>query len=122
VSKSVSKIAEGLLHVHASFNNTIITASDNFGNVIAFSSAGAVGFSGTRKSTPFAAQMATEKVIEKLKERTSIKKLSILVNGPGSGRDSAIRAIGSSGLQIISIVDVTPCPHNGPRPQKKRRV
>ena len=120
--KRVKKnIVDGIVHVHASFNNTIITISDRQGNALAWASAGGSGFRGSRKSTPFAAQIAAEKVGEKVKE-FGMKNLDVEVKGPGPGRESAIRALHASGFTITNIVDVTPIPHNGCRPPKKRRV
>ena len=120
--KRVKKnIVDGIVHVHASFNNTIITISDRQGNALAWASAGGSGFRGSRKSTPFAAQIAAEKAGEKVKE-FGMKNLDVEVKGPGPGRESAIRALHASGFTITNIVDVTPIPHNGCRPPKKRRV
>jgi len=120
--KRVKKnIVDGVAHVHASFNNTIITISDRQGNTLAWASAGGSGFRGSRKSTPFAAQVAAEKAGEKVKE-FGMKNLDVEVNGPGPGRESAIRALNSSGFTVNNITDVTPIPHNGCRPPKKRRV
>ena len=120
--KRVKKnIVDGVAHVHASFNNTIVTISDRQGNTLAWASAGGSGFRGSRKSTPFAAQVAAEKAGEKVKE-FGMKNLDVEVNGPGPGRESAIRALNSSGFTVNNITDVTPIPHNGCRPPKKRRV
>ena len=120
--KKVKKnIPVGIAHVNATFNNTIITITDTKGNAIAWSSAGAEGFKGSRKSTPFAAQLAAENVGKKAKEN-GVKTLEIEVRGPGSGRESALRALQSTGFIITSIKDVTPIPHNGCRPPKRRRV
>ncbi len=120
--KRVKKnIADGIAHVHASFNNTIITISDRQGNTLAWASAGGSGFRGSRKSTPFAAQIAAEKAGEKVKE-FGMKNLDVEVKGPGPGRESAIRALNAAGFTITNILDVTPIPHNGCRPPKKRRV
>ncbi len=120
--KRVKKnIADGVAHVHASFNNTIVTISDRQGNTLAWASAGGSGFRGSRKSTPFAAQVAAEKAGEKVKE-FGMKNLDVEVNGPGPGRESAIRALNASGFTVNNILDVTPIPHNGCRPPKKRRV
>ena len=120
--KRVKKnIADGVAHVHASFNNTIITISDRQGNTLAWASAGGSGFRGSRKSTPFAAQVAAEKAGEKVKE-FGMKNLDVEVNGPGPGRESAIRALNASGFTVNNITDVTPIPHDGCRPPKKRRV
>ena len=122
VRKKVKKnIAEGIAHVHASFNNTMITITDAQGNTISWSSAGAMGFKGSRKSTPYAAQVAAEDAGKKAMEH-GMKNLEIEVRGPGSGRESALRALQAAGFNIISIRDVTPIPHNGCRPRKRRRV
>lgn len=114
-------IASGTAHVNASFNNTQITITDAQGNAISWSSAGTMGFKGSRKSTPFAAQMAAEDAGRKAQEH-GMRSLDVLVKGPGSGRESALRALQSVGFAISSIKDVTPIPHNGVRPRKKRRV
>jgi len=114
-------ITSGVAHVSASFNNTMITISDAQGNAISWSSAGAMGFKGSRKSTPYAAQMAAEDAGKKAQEH-GMKVLEVTVKGPGSGRESALRALQAVGFQITSIRDVTPIPHNGVRPRKKRRV
>lgn len=114
-------ITTGLAHVNASFNNTIITITDAQGNVISWSSAGQQGFKGSRKSTPYAAQMAAEAVGKKAQEH-GMKTLDVLVKGPGAGRESALRALQSVGFTINSIKDITPVPHNGCRPPKRRRV
>jgi small subunit ribosomal protein S11 len=119
--KERKNIASGVAHVNASFNNTMITISDHQGNAIAWSSAGAKGFKGSRKSTPFAAQMAAEDAGRKAMEH-GMKTLEVEVKGPGSGRESALRALQSVGFTITSIRDVTPIPHNGCRPPKRRRV
>jgi small subunit ribosomal protein S11 len=114
-------IASGVAHVNASFNNTMITITDAQGNTIAWSSSGMMGFKGSRKSTPYAAQMAAEDAGKKAAEH-GVKHLDVEVSGPGSGRESALRALQSVGFQITSIRDVTPIPHNGCRPRKRRRV
>ncbi len=114
-------ITSGIAHVSASFNNTMITIADAQGNAISWSSAGAMGFKGSRKSTPYAAQMAAEDAGKKAQEH-GMKVLEVTVKGPGSGRESALRALQAVGFQITSIRDVTPIPHNGVRPRKKRRV
>ena len=114
-------IASGVAHVNASFNNTMITVTDAQGNTIAWSSSGTKGFKGSRKSTPFAAQVAAEDVGKKAAEH-GVRTLEVEVSGPGSGRESALRALQASGFQITSIRDVTPIPHNGCRPRKRRRV
>jgi small subunit ribosomal protein S11 len=114
-------ISSGVAHVNASFNNTMITITDAQGNTISWSSAGMMGFKGSRKSTPFAAQMAAEDAGREAQDH-GMKVLEVEVTGPGSGRESALRALQSLGLQITSIRDVTPIPHNGCRPRKRRRV
>jgi small subunit ribosomal protein S11 len=120
--KKVKKtIIDGVAHIHASFNNTIITISDRQGNTLAWSTAGGSGFRGSRKSTPFAAQVAAEKLTPILNEM-GMQNLDVLVKGPGPGRESAVRALNSAGFKINNITDVTPVPHNGCRPPKKRRV
>jgi small subunit ribosomal protein S11 len=119
--KERKNIISGVAHVNASFNNTIVTITDAQGNAIAWSSAGASGFKGSRKSTPFAAQMAAEGAGRKAMEH-GMRTIEILVRGPGSGRESALRALQAVGLAVTSIRDVTPIPHNGCRPPKRRRV
>jgi small subunit ribosomal protein S11 len=114
-------ITSGIAHVNATFNNTVITIADAQGNTIAWSSAGASGFKGSRKSTPYAAQVAAEDAGRKAQEH-GMRTLEVLVKGPGSGRESALRALGSVGFTITAIKDVTPIPHNGCRPRKRRRV
>ena len=114
-------ITSGVAHVNASFNNTMITITDAQGNTIAWSSAGSQGFKGSRKSTPYAAQMAADSAARKAMEH-GMKTVEVEVSGPGSGRESALRALQSCGLQVTSIRDVTPIPHNGCRPPKRRRV
>ena len=114
-------IASGVAHVNASFNNTMITITDAQGNTISWSSAGAMGFKGSRKSTPFAAQMAAESAARKAAEH-GMKKVDVFVKGPGSGRETAIRSLQAAGLEVGTISDVTPQPHNGCRPPKRRRV
>ena len=122
VRRRVKKnIASGVAHVNASFNNTLVTITDAQGNTIAWSSSGTMGFKGSRKSTPYAAQMAAEDAGKKASEH-GMKTLEVEVCGPGSGRESALRALSSVGFQITSIRDVTPIPHNGCRPRKRRRV
>lgn len=115
-------VVEGCAHIEATFNNTIITLSDRQGDVIAWGSAGAAGFRGSRKSTPFAAQVAAEKVGSDAFENFSMRTITVIVKGPGPGRESAIRALANVGYKIIGIEDKTPIPHNGCRPPKKRRV
>lgn len=112
----------GKVYISASFNNSLVTATNEEGEVLAWSSSGAVGFKGTRKSTPFAATTAVEKVMKKVKEENGIKEVEIYIKGPGPGRDAALRAVKASGVKISLIADITAIPHNGPRPKKKRRV
>jgi small subunit ribosomal protein S11 len=120
--KKVSKnIAVGVAHIQATFNNTIVTITDTNGNVIAWSSAGARSFKGSRKSTPFAAQLVAEDCARKSMEH-GMRTVSVMVKGPGSGRESALRALSTAGLKVTLIKDVTPIPHNGCRPPKRRRV
>jgi small subunit ribosomal protein S11 len=114
-------VTDGVAHIHASFNNTVITITDRQGNALAWSTAGATGFKGSRKSTPFAAQVAASKVGEAVQEY-GLKNLEVRVKGPGPGRESAVRALNNAGFKITTITDVTPIPHNGCRPPKKRRV
>ena len=122
VKKRVKKnIQTGVAHIQASFNNTIITITDVSGNTIASSSSGAVGFKGSRKSTPFAAQMGAQDVAKKAMEH-GMSQLAVLVKGPGAGRESALRGLQASGFKITNIRDVTPIPHNGCRPPKRRRA
>lgn len=120
--KKVKKnIQKGLAHIHATFNNTIVTITDEVGNVVAWSSAGVRGFKGSRKSTPFAAQLAAEDAARKAMEH-GMKLVGVLVKGPGAGRESALRSLQGAGLKVSLIKDVTPIPHNGCRPAKRRRV
>lgn len=120
--KKVKKnITDGVAHIYASFNNTIVTITDKQGNALCWATAGGSGFRGSRKSTPFAAQVAAEKAGEMAKEY-GLKNLDVMVKGPGPGRESAVRALHGVGYKIINITDVTPIPHNGCRPPKKRRV
>ncbi|HUX18348.1 MAG: 30S ribosomal protein S11 [Acidithiobacillus sp.] len=122
VRKKVKKnVLDGVAHIYASFNNTIITISDRQGNVLTWASSGGSGFRGSRKSTPFAAQVAAENAGKKAQEY-GVKNLDVEVRGPGPGRESTVRALHSIGFRIASIRDVTPIPHNGCRPPKKRRV
>jgi len=114
-------IANAVAHIKASFNNTLISFTDEAGNAICWATSGASGFRGSRKSTPFAAQVAAEEACKKAMDH-GVKNVSVLVKGPGSGRESAIRAIAASGLNVTLIRDVTPIPHNGCRPPKRRRV
>ena len=120
--KRVKKnVLDGIAHVHASFNNTIITITDRQGNTLGWATSGGSGFRGSRKSTPFAAQVAAERVGNAVKEY-GVKNLEVNVKGPGPGRESAVRALNAAGFKIMSIMDVTPIPHNGCRPPKRRRV
>ena len=114
-------VAKGIAHVRATFNNTIITITDTNGETLAWSSSGSIGYKGSRKSTPFASQRAAEKVADAVK-KMGVHEIDVKVKGPGSGRESAIRALHNSGLDIKVIEDVTPLPHNGCRPKKRRRV
>ena len=120
--KKVKKVVvDGIAHIYATFNNTIITITDRQGNTLSWATSGGSGFRGSRKSTPFAAQVASERAGEAAKEY-GLKNLEVRVKGPGPGRESAVRALNSSGFKVQSITDVTPIPHNGCRPPKKRRV
>ena len=120
--KKVSKnILSGVAHIRSTFNNTIVTISDTEGNVLSWASAGGLGFRGSRKSTPFAAQMAAEEATKAAMEH-GLKQVEVYVKGPGAGREAAIRALQAAGLEVNSIKDVTPIPHNGCRPPKRRRV
>jgi len=119
--KKIRNITKGVAHIQASFNNTVITITDPQGNAICWSSSGAAGFKGSKKSTPFAAQRASEMAAKKAMEN-GLREVEVFIDGPGSGRESAIRALQASGLKITAIKDVTPLPHNGCRAPKKRRV
>jgi small subunit ribosomal protein S11 len=120
--KKVKKnVVDGVVHVHASFNNTIITITDRQGNALAWATSGGAGFKGSRKSTPFAAQVAAENA-GKLALEYGVKNLEVRIKGPGPGRESSVRALNALGYKITSISDVTPVPHNGCRPPKKRRI
>jgi small subunit ribosomal protein S11 len=119
--KTKRLVAEGVLHIHSTFNNTIITVSDPQGNVLVWSSAGSCGFKGSRKGTPFAAQVAAEAAARKAAE-LGMRHVTVLVKGPGSGRESALRSLQAAGFTVSIIKDVTPIPHNGCRPPKRRRV
>ena len=122
VRKKVKKnVAEGIAHIHASFNNTIVTITDRQGNAMAWSTSGSNGFKGSRKSTPFAAQIAGE-TASKAAVECGVKNLEVRIKGPGPGRESAVRALNAAGFKITSISDITPVPHNGCRPPKKRRI
>ena len=115
------EVADGIVHVHASFNNTIITITDRKGNALSWATSGGSGFRGSRKSTPFAAQVAAEKA-GIVAQEFGMKNLDVMIKGPGPGRESAVRSLNNLGFKINNIVDVTPIPHNGRRPPKKRRV
>ncbi|HHZ88341.1 MAG TPA: 30S ribosomal protein S11 [Chromatiaceae bacterium] len=120
--KKISKtVVDAIVHIHASFNNTIITITDRQGNALSWATAGGSGFRGSRKSTPFAAQVASERAATAAKEY-GVKNVEVMVKGPGPGRDSAVRALNNVGFRVSQITDVTPIPHNGCRPPKKRRV
>ncbi len=119
--KERKNVSYGVAHIKSSFNNTIITITDQQGNTIAWASSGNVGFKGSRKSTPFAAQLAAETVARRAMEH-GVRKVDVLVKGPGSGRETAIRTIQNTGIEVVGIKDVTPIPHNGCRPPKRRRV
>lgn len=122
VRKKIKKnVSEGIAHIHASFNNTIVTITDRQGNALSWATSGGAGFKGSRKSTPFAAQVAAENA-GKVAIDCGVKNLEIRIKGPGPGRDSAVRALNAAGFKITSISDVTPVPHNGCRPPKKRRI
>ena len=120
--KKITKtVVDGIAHVHASFNNTIITLSDRQGNVLSWATSGGAGFRGSRKSTPFAAQVAAD-AAGKTAQEYGLKNLEVRIKGPGPGRESSVRALNALGYKITNIIDVTPIPHNGCRPPKKRRV
>ena len=122
VRKKVKKnVAEGIAHIHASFNNTIITITDRQGNALSWATSGGAGFKGSRKSTPYAAQVAAEKA-GRVAVECGVKNLEVRIKGPGPGRESAVRALNALGMKITSISDVTPIPHNGCRPPKRRRI
>jgi small subunit ribosomal protein S11 len=120
--KARSAVNDGVAHIHASFNNTIITITDRQGNALSWATSGGSGFRGSRKSTPFAAQVAAERAGKAAIEIYSLKNIDVRVNGPGPGRESAVRALNACGLKVNNITDVTPIPHNGCRPSKRRRV
>ena len=119
--RELKKVDKGQVHIQSTFNNTLVTVTDVQGNVISWSSAGSLNFKGSRKGTPFAAQMATETAIKAAKEH-GLRSVEVFVKGPGAGRESAIRAIGACDVEITAISDVSPIPHNGCRPPKRRRV
>lgn len=120
--KAKKSVPEGQVHIQASFNNTIVTITDMSGKAICWSTAAKCGFKGSRKSTPYAAQMACEQAVKEAAERFGLKQVVVIVTGPGPGRESAVRAIHACGVKVLSISDVTPIPHNGCRPRKKRRA
>ncbi|MBM3406972.1 MAG: 30S ribosomal protein S11 [Betaproteobacteria bacterium] len=119
--KAKKNVSDGIAHVHASFNNTIITITDRQGNALAWASSGGAGFKGSRKSTPFAAQVAAE-AAGRAAQECGIKNLEVEITGPGPGRESSVRALNALGIKIMQIQDVTPIPHNGCRPPKRRRI
>ena len=120
-TKAKKSVSEGIAHIHASFNNTIVTITDRHGNALSWATAGGSGFRGSRKSTPFAAQVAAENAGRAAQEH-GLKQIDVRIKGPGPGRDSAVRALNAIGLEISGIADITPIPHNGCRPPKRRRV
>lgn len=120
--KTKKDVKSGKVYISASFNNTLVTVTNMQGETLAWSSSGASGFKGTRRATPFAATSAVEKVIHKVKTENGVEDVEIYVKGPGAGRDAALRAIKAAGVKISLIADITPVPHNGPRPKKRRRV
>ena len=119
--KIKKEVADGIAHIHATFNNTIVTITDRKGNALSWATSGGSGFRGSRKSTPFAAQVAAERA-GKVAQEYGMKNLDVMIKGPGPGRESAVRSLNNLGFKISNIVDVTPIPHNGCRPPKKRRV
>jgi len=119
--KARKNVSDGIAHIHASFNNTIITITDRQGNTLSWASSGGAGFKGSRKSTPFAAQVAAE-AAGRAAQECGIKNLEVLISGPGPGRESSVRSLNALGIKIMQIQDVTPIPHNGCRPPKKRRI
>lgn len=122
VKKRYRKVTEGIAHIRATFNNTMVSVSDPQGNVLCFRSAGGSGFKGSRKGTPYGAQLASEEVGRVAREHFDMRRIAVRVKGPGAGRDSAIRGLRSAGLEVINLQDCTSLPHNGCRPRKKRRV
>ena len=120
--KEKRSVPHGVAHIQATFNNTIISVSDPEGNVLSWSSAGRIGFKGSRKGTPFAAQVAAQNAGNGAKDAAGVRSVDVMVKGPGAGRESAIRALQAAGIEVKSIKDVTPIPHNGCRPRKRRRV
>jgi small subunit ribosomal protein S11 len=121
-TKTTKKSEKGKVYISASFNNTLVTVADENSDVVAWGSSGASGFKGTRKATPFAATTAVDKVIKKAQDSHGMKDVEVYIKGPGPGRDAALRSIRAAGLKVSLIADVTPIPHNGPRPKKKRRT
>lgn len=121
VKKERKNVVHGVVHIEATFNNTIVTITDTKGNTLSWSSGGTTGFKGTKKGTPFAAQLASESAARKAMEH-GLRKVDVVVKGPGPGRETAIRSLQAAGLDVLSIKDVTPLPHNGCRPPKRRRV
>jgi small subunit ribosomal protein S11 len=119
--KKIQVEANGIAHVKATFNNVIVTLTDNYGNTIGWASSGKMGFKGSKKNTPFAAQVAAENVAKSAYDQ-GLRKVDVLIKGPGAGREAAIRSLQTAGLEILSIKDITPIPHNGCRPPKRRRV
>ena len=115
-------VPQGQVHIHASFNNTIITITDRDGNTLSWASSGTAGFKGSRKSTPFAAQLAAQSAAQAARSDFNMREVDVFVKGPGPGRESSIRSVQAAGLIVVSITDITPLPHNGCRPPKKRRV
>lgn len=122
VKRERKNVPTGQVHIHAAFNNTIVTITDLFGNTLAWASSGTAGFKGSRKSTPFAAQLAAQSVASSARNDFNMREVDVFVKGPGPGRESSIRSLQSAGLIVRSIVDITPLPHNGCRAPKKRRV
>lgn len=122
MAKGLKQAERGKVFVSASFNNTLVNVTDEGGNTLAWGSSGNAGFKGTRKATPYAATTAVDKVIKKVKDANGLKEVEVYIKGPGPGRDATLRAIKAGGVKISLIADVTPMPHNGPRPRKKRRV
>jgi len=122
MAKAKRQVTSGNIYIQSSFNNTIATVTDTTGAVLSWSSSGKSGFKGTRKATPFAATTAVEKAVREAQEKHGLSEVSVFIKGPGAGRDAGLRAIKAVGLRVRSIADVTPFPHNGPRPKKKRRV
>lgn len=120
--KKREKVDEGMAHIHSTFNNTIITITNMKGEVLCWSSAGAVGFKGTKKGTPFAAQKVAEDAVRKAQDNYQLQQVMVVVRGPGSGRETAIRTLQAAGLKVVAIREATPIPHNGCRPPKKRKV